>query len=500
MFGAVYACITQQHDLRLVALAACLCLFSCFAAGNLFLHAVDAKGRPRHYWHAAAAFVFGAGVWSTHFIAMLAYEPGIPVGYDFDLTVLSIVIAMVVTWLGMSVALRFGEREAGGAIIGVAVGAMHYTGMAALRLPADIDWNFSYVGVSLAIGICCGAAAVKVLTDRSGLLWRVAATLLFVLAICGLHFIAMTAIVLRPDSSVVVPDQVVAPELLAVAISAVTILIVTVGLSSSFVDDQLARRAIGEAQRLAQRVEERTAELRQTQAKLLHQERLSALGELTATIAHELRNPMGAASNTIFTIKQLAAGAGLDLTRPIGRLERSIARCERIIDDLLDFSSLRDARRRPVAIDEWLETVLDDRTLPEGVTLTRALGAKRQQTSVDAGLLRRVIENLIENAIQAIADSGGPTDRRITVASRVSGDQLEISVADTGTGIPASVLPRVFDPLFSTKSFGTGLGLPVAKEIVEQHGGTIAIASVEGSGTTVTLRIPAVQTAIAKAA
>jgi NO-binding membrane sensor protein with MHYT domain/anti-sigma regulatory factor (Ser/Thr protein kinase) len=497
MFGAVYACVTQQHDLRLVALAACLCLFSCFAAGNLFLHAVDAKGRPRHYWHAAAALVFGAGVWSTHFVAMLAYEPGVPVGYDIELTALSIVIAMVVTWLGMAVSLRFDEREFGGAIIGVAIGAMHYTGMAALRLPADVYWNFSYVGVSLAVGICGGAAALRVLTMGRGLHWRLAATLLFVVAICGLHFIGMTAVVLRLDPVVTVPEQVLAPELLAVVISAVTILIVTIGLSSSFVDDQLARRAIGEAARLAQRIEERTAELRHTQARLLRQERLSALGELTATIAHELRNPMGAASNTIFTIKQMAAGAGLDLARPIGRLERSIARCERIIGDLLNFSSPRDVQRRPLAIDDWLQTVLDEQRLPEGVTLARALGVG--QASVDAGLLRRVIENLIENACQAVAEHHEPGERRVTVASRVSGDGLEISVADTGAGIPASILPKVFDPLFSTKSFGTGLGLPVAKEIVEQHGGTIAIESVEGSGTKVTLRIPA-PPAAAKAA
>jgi NO-binding membrane sensor protein with MHYT domain len=149
MLRVIYACIVEQHDLRLVVLAGLLCLFSCFTAANLFLHAAEARGRPRHLWHIAAAIVLGAGVWATHFVAELAYDPGIPVGYDIGLTGLSIVIAMGVTWLGMAVALRYKANEIGGAMIGAAVGGMHYVGMAALRLPADLHWNFSYVGLCM---------------------------------------------------------------------------------------------------------------------------------------------------------------------------------------------------------------------------------------------------------------------------------------------------------------------------------------------------------------
>jgi NO-binding membrane sensor protein with MHYT domain/anti-sigma regulatory factor (Ser/Thr protein kinase) len=491
MLKVIYACVVDRHDLRLVALAAFLCLSACFTATNLILHAAEATGRARRLWHIAASIVFGSGVWATHFVAELAYDPGVAVGYDIGLTLLSIVIAMVMTWLGIAVALRYNAYEIGGAIIGGAVGAMHYTGMAALRMPADLHWNFTYVGVSIAIGIVLGAAGLRVLTMGASLRYRLGAMTLLVLAICGLHFTAMAAVVLELNPYVHVEGEVIAPELLAIAIAAVTVLIVALGLSSSFVDDQLARRAVSEAERLKRRVEERTHELHQAQAQLLRQERFSALGELTGTVAHELRNPMSAIANTIFTIRQMTEGSTLNLERPMSRLERSIARCERIINDLVDFSNVRTIQRRPVTLDHWLDEAIEQVKLPEGVRLDRNLTAQNAQADLDVSLMRRAIINLIENASQALTEPAhSPREQLITISSRAIGQKLEITVKDTGIGIPSDVLPKVFEPLFSTRSFGTGLGLSVVKQIVEQHDGTIAIASTPGTGTTVTLTFP----------
>src|SRR5580700_5448239 len=121
MLRILFTCITEQHDLRLVGLAAVVCLFACFTAANLFVHALEAAGRRRLGWTAGSATVFGCGVWATHFIAELAYRPGIAIGYDIGLTLLSFVIAIAATWLGMSVALRYRAPVLGGAIIGMAV-------------------------------------------------------------------------------------------------------------------------------------------------------------------------------------------------------------------------------------------------------------------------------------------------------------------------------------------------------------------------------------------
>jgi len=241
---------------------------------------------------------------------------------------------------------------------------------------------------------------------------------------------------------------------------------------------------------LQRRVEERTAALKAAQGDLVRKERLSALGQLTATMAHELRNPLSAIRNTLFAVKETAVAEGISLDRPLGRIERSIERCDRIINDLLDYTRIKELRRAVLMSDAWLADVLADQRLPAGISLERHFGADCE-IAIDPDQMRRVVINLVENAAQAIGDSA--VERRVTVGTSRNGDFFEMTIEDTGSGIPGDVLPKVFEPLFSTKSFGTGLGLPVVKQIVEQHGGSIAIASEPGKGTRVTVRL---QTAV----
>ncbi len=242
---------------------------------------------------------------------------------------------------------------------------------------------------------------------------------------------------------------------------------------------------------LERRVGERTTELRAAQAEILRKERFSALGELTATVAHELRNPLSSIRNTLFTIKEALARCTTDCDRPVSRMERSIARCDGIISDLLDYSQIRDLRLRPVTGDKWLEEALDDRPAADGVTIIRKLGAAGCRINVDSERMRRVVANLLDNAIQAMAEPDVPAmERLVTVTTRVSLGDYELVFEDTGPGIPADVMPKIFEPLFSTKSFGTGLGLPTVKQIVEQHGGRVAIDSEPGRGTRAAVKLP----------
>jgi PAS domain S-box-containing protein len=244
---------------------------------------------------------------------------------------------------------------------------------------------------------------------------------------------------------------------------------------------------------LSRRVEERTAELRRIQGELLRKERLSTLGQFTATVAHELRNPLSAIRNTAFSIAETTAAAGLKLDRPLARLERSIARCDRLIADLLEYTRIRDLERTRLSLDEWLAEVLDEQKLPEGVTVERDFRMPGIQASFDPDRLRRVVINLVDNAAQALAEVPAAADRRerrLTVRTREEGGVIQIGFDDTGAGIAADVLPKVFDPLFSTRSFGTGLGLPTVRQIVEQHGGTVEIASEVGRGTQVLVALP----------
>jgi signal transduction histidine kinase len=240
---------------------------------------------------------------------------------------------------------------------------------------------------------------------------------------------------------------------------------------------------------LESRVNERTRQLRDAQEELVRKERLSTLGQLTATVAHELRNPLSAIRNTMFALRETVSGAGLDFDRPLSRVDRNIQRCDRIITDLLDFTRVRTLKPIVLEADYWLEEVLNEQHLPDGIVLRRNFGAGGRRISFDPERLQRVVINLIENAVQAMADSAAE-ERRITVSTGASAALYELVIEDNGPGIPDEALDKVFEPLFSTKSFGTGLGLPTVKQIVELHGGTVEIVSRPGAGTRVVVRLP----------
>jgi signal transduction histidine kinase len=242
---------------------------------------------------------------------------------------------------------------------------------------------------------------------------------------------------------------------------------------------------------LGRRVEERTVELRTAQDALISKERLATIGQVTATVAHELRNPLSAIRNSVFSIKEATNSGGLDLERPIARVERNIRRCDRIISVLLDYTRNREINCTSVAIDTWLNDVLNEQPTPQGIRLVRKLGTPNCNLSIDLDQMRRAVVNLFENSVQAFADSGQDLkERQITVCTQVAGDRFELAIEDTGHGIPEEILPRVFEPLFSTKSFGTGLGLAIVKQIVYQHGGSIEISSEPARGTSAVIRLP----------
>ena len=262
----VYGCITEQHDFRLVLLAALVCVLACYTALSLIARARETEARRRLAWVSAASVVFGGGVWATHFVAMLAFRPGFPIGYDVGLTLMSIAVAVVIAWLGFALGLRYGSGALAGAVLGVAIGAMHYTGMKALSVPADLHWEHDLVSVSLVVGILAAAAALAVAWRGPGLGRRIGAMLILVVAICGLHFTAMAGAELVPNPLIAVADEILAPEWLAVAIAAVMVLIIALGLLGSVLDQHLASRATAEAARLRHHIGELELTKRQLEA------------------------------------------------------------------------------------------------------------------------------------------------------------------------------------------------------------------------------------------
>lgn len=220
----VYACLTGDHDYRLVLLAAAICLFAAFTAVSV-LRAISASRSPRRNSRLMmAAAVTGIGVWATHFIGMLAFDPEVASAYDLGLTLASLLAAIAIIGVAFAVALRTEAplwRAAGGAILGLAVCVMHYLGMAAFQVAGHVLWDPGLVTASLVFGIGFGMAAmVTALGPGGGWARPVAAALLLTAAICGMHFTAMGAAAILPDSTVTVPSSDLPRHWLAAGVAA----------------------------------------------------------------------------------------------------------------------------------------------------------------------------------------------------------------------------------------------------------------------------------------
>jgi diguanylate cyclase (GGDEF)-like protein/PAS domain S-box-containing protein len=235
----VMTCLTGEHDLRLVALAGLICFLASCAAVSLLHRAVAAAPRGRAIWIATAGFATGCGIWATHFIAMLAYDPGVVVGYGVVLTVLSLIAALVITSFGLAVAANGRSRLAapvGGAIVGGGVACMHYLGMWALELPGHVTWAPDLVIASIAIGMLLGAAALAVAVRANRPRHSVAAAVLLTLAIVGHHFVAMGAVVIVPDPARVIDSLMLSPDMLALTIAGAALAVLGMCMVASLGD------------------------------------------------------------------------------------------------------------------------------------------------------------------------------------------------------------------------------------------------------------------------
>jgi methyl-accepting chemotaxis protein len=238
----VLNCLVTQHDWRLVVLAGIVCFLASLTAITLFNRARSTSGSARAIWIVAAGTATGGGIWATHFLAMLAYQPGIPIAYDIDLTALSLVAAATVTTAGLAVAVvlpsRWGAPIGGGAI-GAGVACMHYLGMWAVDLPGRVTWDIPLVAASIGLGIVLGMAALTVAVRRQGPSTLYVSSLLLTLAIVSHHFTAMGAVVIVPDPTRAFSELSLSPDSLAIAIASIAVAILGMSLISAFADRRL---------------------------------------------------------------------------------------------------------------------------------------------------------------------------------------------------------------------------------------------------------------------
>lgn len=270
-------------------------------------------------------------------------------------------------------------------------------------------------------------------------------------------------------------------------------------LLNDITERKQAEEALKEAHReLERRVKERTAALEAAQEELVRKERFAMLGNLIAVVSHELRNPLGTIRASHFAVAERVRGKGLEVEQSLERAERNIVRCDKIIEELLDYARGHELDLESTDMDQWLAELVSEQIIPTGIQFSHQL-ASHVQLNVDRERLRRCFLNVVANACQAMLEKYGekdlgearPVHDHLQVESRVLGGRFELRVADTGGGIHADEFEKVFQPLYSTKGFGVGLGLAIVKQIMELHHGGVDIESRPGEGTVVTLWLPA---------
>ncbi len=248
----IYNCIATAHDLRLVALAAFICVLASIAAIRLLRYARNSKGRMRGVWLAVSAISTGFGIWATHFVAMLAFTPGIPSGYNIALTILSLIAAVLLTGAGLTVSLmenRHG-RWIGGAIVAGGIAAMHYMGMAAFEVAGIVLWDPVLVAASILLGAAIGAIALPVGLhgEREG--WKLGGALLLTLAIVSHHFTAMGAVSIIPDPTIEVSQTALPAGWLAIGVTIASLGILGLASAAVVIDIRDQRRSELETDRM----------------------------------------------------------------------------------------------------------------------------------------------------------------------------------------------------------------------------------------------------------
>ncbi|MBN1842639.1 MAG: PAS domain-containing protein [Deltaproteobacteria bacterium] len=228
--------------------------------------------------------------------------------------------------------------------------------------------------------------------------------------------------------------------------------------------------------------------LREAQDELIRKEKLAILGQLAGGVGHELRNPLTALKNAAYFLNMTLKEPEPKVKATLEILNKEVGTSEKIISSLLDFTRPKAPTIQKVDINEIVEEALSRNTVPKNIEVVRELDDGLPAIPGDPDQLSQVFGNLILNAAQAMPEGG-----RLTVKSQVeSPEQVAIRVEDTGAGIPEENLAKVFEPLFTTKARGIGLGLALTKILVERNGGTIEVESEAGEGTTFTVGLPLV--------
>jgi signal transduction histidine kinase/ActR/RegA family two-component response regulator len=500
----------SRYDAPLVVISILVAIFASFTALSLTERITRSRGLSAMLWTACGALTLGSGIWSMHFIGMLAFRLPIPVGFDFGITLTSLALPVVVSglalWQASRPTLPFYRLAIGALLMGGGINAMHYTGMAAMQMVPAIRYDLSLFLASVAVAILASGAAMWIshrLRNSSPHVWlpRALAAVMMGAAIVGMHYLGMAAAHFPADSVCFAATRGFTHDSLALMVIIATMALLTLTMLASIFDAKLDARSHSLALSQAA-ASERQALLQLEREARAEAERLSEMkDQFLATLSHELRTPLSAILGWTQLLQVKGKEPGL-LEKGLVTIERNARLQAQLIEDLLDMSRIISGKihveLKPVdlrtaalaAVETVRPTALDKHILID----TDGLAASGADAVVlgDVGRLQQVMWNLLSNAVKFTPEGG-----TVTVGLTSDAQTHIVTVRDTGIGIKPDFLPHVFDRFrqadaSTTRRYGgLGLGLSIVKQLIELHGGTIEpVSAGEGCGTVFTVRLP----------
>jgi len=398
---------------------------------------------------------------------MLAFKMPIPMSYDIELTILSLVVAIFVTSGGFYVISRQSASPLhlvlSGIFMGLGIVAMHYTGMAAMRGQAELSYDRLFVALSVVIAIGASTAALWLAFRTTELGQQLVAAVVMGLAISGMHYTAMRAAIFTAHGPVLEAQGSAGLDQtnLALVVTGITFVILAFALIASLFEQK--------------RVEEA---LRQARADLAHVNRVTTMGALTASLAHEVNQPIAAAVTNAHACLNWLAG-------DTPNLEAARASAMSIVEDgtraaeIISRTRLLFKRGTPqrelVDVNEVIREMillLSSEITRYFISVRTELAAYLPEVMGDRVQLQQVMMNLITNSIDAMKDVDGTRELAIK-SQRAEHGQLTVCVSDTGVGLPLQQADQIFYAFFTTKRHGTGMGLSISRSIVESHNGRL---------------------------
>jgi len=507
-----------SYNLPLVALSYLVAVFASYVALDLAgrLRSEAETDRSKWFWLFGGAFAMGAGIWSMHFIGMLAYVMDAPMTYDIYHTGLSMVVAIFASLLALFLLKNknFSTLHLilGGILLGFGIALMHYTGMEAMRSHVNMVYTPGLFALSIVIAIFASEAALWLAvqstkgTIKRQIIAKIISAFIMGIAICGMHYTGMAATVFTPignDHTAITYN----PIWLSLGIALTTLSIIGLALIVSTYKQALTSVLQKKNEELEKRVAERTHELEEKSFKLKeaveNAESANRLkSEFLANVSHELRTPLNAIIGYSEILQEDAANEGLPhFSENLKKVLDSSFHLLNLITNVLDLSKI-EAGKMDIFLEEVdviimvqeIKNIISPLMEKNNNTLTIALPAEMKKIYTDQVKVRQSLLNLLSNASKFT--NMGIVKLEVSFINRNNKDWIKFSIQDTGIGLSSEQLSKLFqafsqaDGSTTRKYGGTGLGLYLSKRYCEMLGGWIDVNSKKNQGSEFVMTLP----------